>query len=162
MRIYLVLCILSCMAFSHAAFCQSAQLNNRFVLHAKKQPRKKLVFAHVAGLTNGAIKKDSLLKVGTVSMSDLRHKLKNIKVVSFALVAERNNGGDKWTVLRKATVYSMYDGNHFTNEMQDIIRHCGKGDRIEIFVTGIYYDGITFGSPVNGIGYGARVCLCME
>jgi len=151
------------MAIGHAALCQKPDTTgNRFVMHIKKNRHKiKTVYANVGGKISGTIDKDSLLRLGKVNMVDLQKKLKNIRVVSFDLVAERRNNAGNWYPIKKAHIFSLYSGNEFTDEMKGIIKSCYKGDRIELFVTGIYYDGMRYGS-IQGIGYGAHVCLCMQ
>ena len=150
------------MAFSHAAFCQAGDDNgNRFVIHIEKRIKRKTVFANVAGMVSGKIKKDSLLKLGKVTMTDQQRKFKHIRVVSFNLITERYNGSGKWYPMKQAQIYSLYNGNEFTEEMRRIIKACASGDRIEIFVTSIYFDGIKYNS-LDGIGYGGHVCLCMQ
>jgi hypothetical protein len=148
------------MAYGHAAFCQGSDTTgNRFVIHIKKHAKHKTVYANVAGMVSGKIKKDSLLKMNKINMVDLQRRYKNLRVVSFSLIAERPDGSGKWYPIKQAQVFSLYHGNEFTDEMKGIIKSCTTGDKLEIYVTSIYFDGMKYGSL--SIGYGGHVSLCM-
>ncbi len=149
------------MVSTHAAFSQMADtIGHRFIIHVQKPKHHKTIYANVAGTVTGSIKKDSLLKVNKINMVDLQRKYHNLRVVAFDLVLERNNGAGKWMSIKKATVFSLYQGNEFTEDMKRIIKMAQPGDRVEILVNGIFFNEMR-ANTLNGIGYGGRVCLTM-
>ncbi|HTB06350.1 MAG TPA: hypothetical protein VK806_05295 [Bacteroidia bacterium] len=146
--------ILFGMALSHVSFCQQNDTVNRIVIYVKKKPnkRRKSIYVNVAGMVNGTISKDSLLNVGKLNIVDLQKRFKHMIIISFEMLLQKQNAAGKWYTARKATSFSYFRGNEFTDEMTSIIKKCDKGDKVIFYVTAIKYGA-------EGVGYSAMVNL---